>query len=214
MSPLKPIKLLPVREQVTSALRKAILSRALTEGQELTLDHVATQLGVSITPVREAFQTLASEGIIILRPNRGAVVKGITRKFVEDHYSVRAVLEGAAIAWVCRNNADLGDIINVYEQGKEIVDQRRFNEYSNINQAFHMAIWEASGNEKVLTILSTLWNGLSQGRAITEEQYIIVSSSEHDELMGHLLNRDEYSARASMEKHIHRSLQTMLAGFE
>ncbi|MGE4284604.1 MAG: GntR family transcriptional regulator [Clostridia bacterium] len=214
MEPLKPIRLLPARERVTSALRKAILSRNFEEGQELTLESVASQLGVSSTPVREAFQMLATEGMILLRPNKGAVVKGISRKFLEDHYAVRAVLEGAAIALTCRSNADISEIIDVYEQGKIVVAERRFDEYSNCNQAFHMAIWMAADNAKLLTMLSNLWNGLSQGRTVTEEQYVILSASEHDELIKYIINRDEKGAQACMEEHIHRSLRSMLEGFE
>lgn len=52
---LKPIKMLPARERVAAALRKAIISRQITEGEVLTLENTAQELGVSITPVREAF---------------------------------------------------------------------------------------------------------------------------------------------------------------
>ena len=50
---LKPIKLLPARERVASALRKAIISKSIPEGSELTLENTAQELGVSVTPVRE-----------------------------------------------------------------------------------------------------------------------------------------------------------------
>ena len=50
---LKPIKLLPARERVASALRKAIISKSIPEGAELTLENTAQELGVSVTPVRD-----------------------------------------------------------------------------------------------------------------------------------------------------------------
>ena len=56
MVTLKPIKLLPARERVASALRKAIISKQINEGEVITLESTAQQLGVSVTPVREAFQ--------------------------------------------------------------------------------------------------------------------------------------------------------------
>ena len=62
---LKPIKLLPARERVASALRKAIIAQQIKEGETLTLETTAQQLGVSITPVREAFQILERDGSII-----------------------------------------------------------------------------------------------------------------------------------------------------
>ena len=60
---LKPIKMLPARERVAAALRKAIISRQITEGEVLTLENTAQELGVSITPVREAFQILERDGL-------------------------------------------------------------------------------------------------------------------------------------------------------
>lgn len=71
MRNMKKIQLLPAREQVASALREAILKREMKEGEELTLEGTAQALGVSSTPVREAFQILASDGLIRLRPNKG-----------------------------------------------------------------------------------------------------------------------------------------------
>ena len=74
MNGLKPIKIPSAKEKVASELRKAILSRKMKEGEILSLDSVATQLNVSITPVREAFQILARDGLIKLRQNKGAIV--------------------------------------------------------------------------------------------------------------------------------------------
>ena len=71
---LRPIEMLPARERVASALRKAIMSQYFKKGEELSIDKVAAMLGVSATPVREAYQILSSEGLIKLRPNKGAIV--------------------------------------------------------------------------------------------------------------------------------------------
>ena len=71
MSSLQPIKLLPARERVAAALRKAIILKEFEPGYELMLDAVAKLLGVSITPVREAFQILGREGFIQLRRTKG-----------------------------------------------------------------------------------------------------------------------------------------------
>ena len=107
MNNLGKVKLLPAREQVASILRKAILSRELQEGQEITLEGIAELVGVSTTPVREAFQILARDGLIKLRPNKGAVVQGINEKTIRDHYETRAVLEGEAAARASAEGVDL-----------------------------------------------------------------------------------------------------------
>ena len=82
MSLLKPIVMPSAKQKVASELRKAILSRKLKEGEVLSLESIATQLNVSITPVREAFQILDWDGLIKLRQNKGAIVLGITDTYV------------------------------------------------------------------------------------------------------------------------------------
>ena len=94
---LKPIKLLPARERVASALRKAIISKSIPEGAELTLENTAQELGVSVTPVREAFQILARDGLLEVKQNKCAIVLGVTEKTIREHYQLRAALEGTAL---------------------------------------------------------------------------------------------------------------------
>ena len=107
---LKPIKLLPARERVASALRKAIISKSIPEGAELTLENTAQELGVSVTPVREAFQILARDGLLEVKQNRCAIVLGVTERTIREHYQLRAALEGTACMLCCQNNADLSKI--------------------------------------------------------------------------------------------------------
>ncbi len=93
MVTLKPIKLLPARERVASALRKAIISKQIgNEGEVITLESTAQQLGVSVTPVREAFQILARDGLIDLKQNKGATVLGLNETTIREHYEIRAEL--------------------------------------------------------------------------------------------------------------------------
>ena len=109
MIAMKKIQLLPAREQVASVLREAILKRELKEGEELTLEGMAEQLGVSSMPVREAFQILATDGLIKLRPNKGAIVLGVNEKTIRDHYETRALLESEAAARASQKGKDISD---------------------------------------------------------------------------------------------------------
>lgn len=210
MKQLTPINLLPAREQVASALREAILSHQLEPGRELSLKDAANMLGVSVTPVREAFQQLSQEGLIELRPNRGAIILGLDEKTIQDHYEFRAILEREAIMAVCRKNADLSRIRNAYEHGKTALDQGNSLEYGNCNQAFHMEIWKACGNKKIEQTLSQLWNGLSMGHKVTRDAYAQISMAEHEHIMAALENYDEQLAGALMHRHIIRSMECVM----
>lgn len=134
---LKPIKLLPARERVASALRKAIIAQQIKEGETLTLETTAQQLGVSITPVREAFQILERDGLISLQQNRGATVLGINEKTLREHYQVRAVLEKAACELCCENGADLSSVKNCIDTAEEALERNDVTDYANQNQSFH-----------------------------------------------------------------------------
>lgn len=87
---------------MASALRKAIISKQITEGEVITLESTAQQLGVSVTPVREAFQILARDGLIDLRQNKGATVLGLNETTIREHYEIRAALESAACVLCCQ----------------------------------------------------------------------------------------------------------------
>lgn len=213
MTVLNPIKLLPTRERVASVLRKAILSREMKAGDEIAIEETACKLGVSSTPVREAFQMLASDGLIELRPNRGAVIVGIDEKVIHDHYETRAILEKAAIEIVCGNDADITQIQNVYERSVLAAEEHDYETYSNCNQSFHMEIWIATGNVKLKNILSELWNGLSMGHKVTEDEYAKISMTEHKLILDALEKRDAELAGTLMHKHIIRSMENILTRY-
>lgn len=210
---LKPIKLLPARERVAAALRKAILSRQIAEGEVLTLETTAQELGVSVTPVREAFQILARDGLIELKQNKGAVVLGVNENTIRDHYQVRATLEGMACMLCVQNGADLDAVEYCYRSAQEALERQDSSDYSNFNQSFHYEIWNAAGNEKLKRMAAELWNGLSMDARITEEEYARKSQREHKEILEVLKSGDAEAARAVMERHIMRSMEDVLTRY-
>lgn len=214
MHNLEKIKLLPAREQVASILREAILSRELKEGQELTLESIAEQIGVSSMPVREAFQILARDGLIKLRPNKGAVVLGVNKVTIKDHYETRAVLEAEAAAKAAKEGVDISKIEKVYELSTKALEENDTQTYSQCNQAFHMSIWEAANNKRMESILSSLWNGLSMGHKITQEDYAKISIYEHGTILDAIKNHDTEKARERMRRHIIRSMENILTRYE
>ena len=213
MVTLKPIKLLPARERVASALRKAIISKQINEGEVITLESTAQQLGVSVTPVREAFQILARDGLIDLKQNKGATVLGLNETTIREHYEIRAALESAACVLCCQRKADLSDIRKCLEMADESLEKKDSSSYSNYNQSFHYEIWTAAGNEKLKTMLSEMWNGLSMGLKSTEEEYARNSQEEHRQILAALESGDPKQAGEKMVFHIIRSMNDVLTRY-
>jgi DNA-binding GntR family transcriptional regulator len=211
---LKPIKLLPARERIAAQLRKAILSRDMKAGEIITLEGIASKTGLSIMPVREAFQILKRDGLLKQLPNRCMEVQGITRKVIRDHYETRAVLEAAAAEDVCFNKADLSEIEAAFREAEQTLKTGDSSSYSNLNQAFHNAIWTAGGNLKMKSLLAELWNGLSMGYMVTEGEYAKISIGEHRKILEALRQHNAVLAFDRMHDHITRSMENMLTNFE
>ena len=92
-----------LRGRVFHKLREDILSGKYEEHEELKEVAIGEELGVSRTPVREAFRQLELEGLIQIIPNKGAYVTGITEKDVKDIYMIRSMLEGLCARLACEH---------------------------------------------------------------------------------------------------------------
>lgn len=213
---LKKIQMLPAREQVASILRSSILSGGISKGQSITLDSIGEQVGMSRTPVREAFQILANEGLIELRQNRCAIVKGISEEAIKDHYEMRILLETEALRRACEhmNDETLKAIQNVNKQGQRAQDAGDTEAYNLANQAFHMTIWEAADSEKLKSFLSLLWNGLSMNRLVTAQEYAAISLADHNKIVEQLTQKDYAGACETMRQHIIYSMNSTLSNFK
>ena len=212
MNGLKPIKMPSAKEKVAAELRKAILSRQMKEGEVLSLESVATQLNVSAMPVREAFQILARDGLIQLRKNKGAVVLGITETYIKEHYQLRAILESAAALLAAEPETDISEIESVYEEAEEALKEGNLKQ--DLNRAFHHEIWSAAGNQKMKNMISELWNGLSMGSMVSEEDYAKVSIKEHERIWRAIKAHDQKEAQKAMYDHIMRSRDDMLTYYK
>ncbi len=202
--------MLPARERVASALRKAIMSQEFRKGDELSIDKVASMLGISATPVREAYQMLSQEGLIKLRPNKGAIVIGMNEKWVRDHFGVRAVLEAEAARLCALNADDISSIELIVTKSGNLIENGDYSSYADLNQAFHLAIWNLCGNDKLRVMVSNLWNGLSLGARVTVEDYARISITEHIEIFHRIESKDGEGAYKLMYRHIDRSMESML----
>jgi len=108
-------------------------------GDRLIPEDIATDIGTSRMPVRDAFRRLASEGLLLIRPNRGAVVRGLNVKEMEEVFNMRSVLEGLAARVASRSISEaqiseLERLLDLMEQGESDVSEwitahRNFHEY-------------------------------------------------------------------------------------
>lgn len=204
-------KTIPVRVEIASILRKALFSGEYKSGDELSLTSVAAQLGVSRTPVREAFQILESEGLIELRMNKGAIVLPIGAKYITDHYETRELLESEAASRAARNGMpDAPELLQRLENLRQRIDSVSTEEYEVLNLTIHSAIWTASQNERMYKLLCSLWNGPSISMVSPKQEHYRKSTVEHIAILRAIIAGDSNNARNEMAQHIRRSLQNTL----
>jgi DNA-binding GntR family transcriptional regulator len=206
---VKQVKILSAKELVTSELRKAILTGQFKTGEELTQDKIAEMLGVSRMPVREAINTLASEGLIKTFPNRSAVVAEVPSNFIKEHFEVRILLECEAAARACEfmTEEQLQEIVELHVQHEKAIKEKKLELVKSTNELMHIAIWDAANNSKMKLFLTQLWNGLSTALI---NKALDKSHMEHEELIQAFKNRDKKKAKEAMKKHLESSMRSII----
>lgn len=210
---METLKIMPIRVKVTSILKKAILSGEYKKGEELSLTDISNKLGVSRTPVREAFQSLEAEGLIKLRMNKGAIVLGVDEKFIRDHYEMRALLEGEAAKRAADRGMDVSHLLDETLKARENISSLDRNYYEDLNQRIHTAIWNAADNQRLYYYLISLWNGPSIGKKTSVSEHYTASTNEHIATLEAIRDRDGEKAKSCMVQHINRSMENILQSF-
>lgn len=138
-----------LRGRVFNRLRDDILSGKYEENEELREVAIGEELGVSRTPVREAFRQLELEGLIKIIPNKGAYVTGISEKDVKDIYMIRSRLEGLAARWATEHitHEQLEEMEENVYLAKFHAQKGHLDQLAELDNRFHEIIYEASGSK-------------------------------------------------------------------
>ena len=208
---MEQLSMMPARVRIASEMRKAIYAGEYKSGDELSLTEVAEKLGISRTPVREAFQELEAEGLITLRMNRGAVVNTIDRKFIRDTFEMRRLLEAEAVIRAAKNGMETESLLQrLYHLRDHIAEVSR-KDYEKLNQDIHSAIWDAADNQRLRKYLLEMWNGPSVAGSPEEIlEHYRNSTFEHISILQFIRDGMAAEARQAMELHITRSMANML----
>lgn len=153
-------------DQARDLLRNAILEGRYLPAERLTIERIASEFGISRTPVREALKALETDGIVRIHPHRGAIVQRFEKDELRERYSLRALLEGYAGELACKRDPDIATALcaNCDELERTISRQsdKRDPEFKSIahmmdlNTRFHGLIMAASGSETTVRLLETL----------------------------------------------------------
>lgn len=148
---------LPLSEQAYRSVLEAIQNGTLKPGLRLREVELATSLGISRTPVREALGRLISEGLVVNDPIRGMIVAELDYASVNELYAMREVLEGTA-ARLAAQHASEAEIIILLElvERDRLASGGQASDLVNHNRVFHDTLYRAAHNRYLVKTLGIL----------------------------------------------------------
>lgn len=198
----------PLYEQVAERLRAGILSHVLAPGSWIDEQRLCGEYGISRTPLREALKVLATEGLITMKPRRGAYVTEMSVRDVTDVYHLLALLESDAAADVARlaGPAQLAELEALHAQLEQAVHDRE--RFFALNEAFHLRILDIADNRWRTQVVVDLRKVMKLNRhhSLFREGRLADSLAEHRALMQALQARDAAAAEALTREHFRNGL--------
>lgn len=195
-----------LQEEIASRLRSEIVEGVWAPGSRIQERILCERYGVSRSPLREAFQIMAKEGLLELLPGRGAVVTRPTMTDAIENAEVVTALEVLAITLACEraSNEQLDEIRRLHEQLRKCNERHDISRYYRLNNAVHRAIVAASNNAALVAVhdgvqrhITRLQNLSGALEAVTDNSF-----TEHEEFVTALLVRDAEHAAAALRAHL------------
>jgi DNA-binding GntR family transcriptional regulator len=210
-----PIIRRPLHEEATSRLRDLIVQGRLSAGARLNERLLTAQLGLSRTPLREAFKVLATEGLVELLPNRGAIVSQMDPVRLSETLAVMGALDALAGELACMNatDAQLNEIRALHYEMLAYHARGELAGYFKFNQAIHLKIVKYSGNAVLYNTYRQLNGAMQRARymANLSQERWKEAVREHEEILAALCARDVKRIRALLSEHLAHKLTSVLA---
>jgi DNA-binding GntR family transcriptional regulator len=200
------------RDVAADLLREAIVRGDLAPGTRLVLEELSQRYDISMTPIREAFSILESEGLIAQTPHRGAVVTALDREELLELYAIRGAIEElAAVHGVPRlTDDDIAELARLFE--RMIAFQGPWDAFLDIDMQFHRVIYRAAGSHRWLETIETLWQRSRRYMLASAAASGAVESlhADHRAILEACRARDAAQAAHAVRAHLKRSEDRLL----
>jgi DNA-binding GntR family transcriptional regulator len=204
-----------VQKQVYGVLRDRLMSGGFEPGQKLKIAELASALGTSAMPVREALNRLAAERGIEALPNRSVRVPSLSKESLRDLMETRFAVEGLAVARAASNmNAATLTTLRQFITAQSETDAEHVSAASaEQNRAFHFAIYRQAGSAVLLPIIESLWLQFGPYLRVASERFDGRDgrgTNFHVEIVAALARGDGNAARAALESDIGRAFELVM----
>ena len=209
-----PLARLTLPEAAAERLRTLIIEGALAPGAKLNERELCEQLGVSRTPLREAFRMLAGDGLLVQLPNRGAQVVAMSREDVQHAFEVMGALEGFAgeLAVSRVTDDDIADLRTLQAEMEAAHARHDLPAYYQINRVIHDRLNAIAANPVLTHTYRTLNARL---HALRFRSNLNIAKwnqavAEHRDMIAALAARDGAALRDVLIKHLRAKQQAVL----
>lgn len=203
-----------LRGRVFHRLREDILSGKYEEHEELKEVAIGEELGVSRTPVREAFRQLELEGLIQIIPNKGAYVTGITRKDVKDIYMIRSLLEGLCARWATEHitREQMEEMEENVYLAKFHADKGHLEQLAELDNRFHELLYEACDSKILEHQLKDFHQYVLRVRkkTLSSKNRGPKSNQEHEQILEAIRTKNADLAEQLANSHIRMAYENMV----
>ena len=209
-----------LRDQVQDQIKGLILTNELRPGAPIVIDRLASDLGVSHTPVREALVILENDGLVELRPYQNPRVASIKAADVEDAWDMRLLLEGWAVRHAVEvlSSEDLDELEAMLSDALDNAQQSRYEAHRKSDILLHKLLLETVDNKLFLRMAAVMTDHSLRIRylveAISPSEKILEIIEEHFQLCDALRRRDPDLARNRLVAHLEAGKQRTLDALE
>jgi DNA-binding GntR family transcriptional regulator len=210
-----PVEIL--RARVAQEIRAAILRGDLPPGSLVKQEALASQLGVSREPVRQALLLLQREGLVHAQPNRRAIVAPLDRQLISDLYGFREAVEMTAVATVARlPKFDATPLLDLIAKGRAAVRQGDLPALIHLDMSFHTSLYEAAGNMVVVEVMRGQWSHIRRVMAMVHGMapYRQKVWDEHEAIVRAIRRGKVAAASTAAGRHIRAARKMLLTVFD
>ncbi len=201
-----PISRTTLHSEIADAIREMIVSGELEPGDRIPEKDLCERFGISRTPLREALKVLATEGMLVLLPQRGARVAMLTDEELYELFPIIASLEGLACELACEKITDdeLIAIEQLHAAMLRTYQQQDKLEYARLNREIHLALFAAARNQSLLALYRNLEQRIRNIRHTVRQlpDDWRLAMQEHEEIMICLRARESARLAQTMRQHV------------
>ena len=218
LSPIKLDSYKPLRELVCEKIRQAITTGIFKSGERLMEIQLAEEMGVSRTPVREAIRKLELEGFGVMIPRRGTYGADISIKDITEVYEIRTALDvlAAGLAAERISDEELEAMQRLLVEIGQHIEEGNLDKIIETDSAFHDILYQASRNERLVSIISNLREQITtlRGRSMHYPGRLINTLEEHRAIVDSMAQRDVEKAQQAVREHLENAEHTLLKAIE